>query len=278
MDDYARTMPHIDVPGASLYYETDGHVSSPALLLLHAGIANLRMWDPQIEALAAGHFVIRFDARGFGQTTTENVEFSNLADATAVLDHLGIPLATLVGCSRGGSIAIDLAVAAPHRVAGLVTVGAGPSGFPEVELTEVEDARFDGLDEAFDAKDWHRLARLEAALWAFGPLRREEELDPDFVATAYELNRANVVHAEENPTPVPLDPPACDRVVDIDVPALITVGEYDITPTFAQYEYLLSAIPNASGCAFRDTAHLPSVERPTEFSRVLVDWLAENGL
>ena len=116
------------------------------------------------------------------------------------------------------------------------------------------------------------------ALWAFGPLRKEEDLDPEFVSIAYELNRANVVHAEEEPVPLPLDPPACDRVVDIDAPALITVGEYDVTAALAQYEYLLSTVPNATGCTFRDTAHLPNLERPDEFERVLLDWLTENGL
>lgn len=271
-------MPHIDVPGASLYYETAGHVSSPALLLLHAGIANLRMWDPQVDALAAEHFVIRFDARGFGQTTTEDVEFSNRDDALAVLDHLGIATATLVGCSRGGSTALDVAVERPERVTGVVTIGSGPSGFPEVELTDVEDAAFDQVDEAFTAKDWHRLARLEVALWAIGPLRRDHDLDPEFVSLAYELNRVNVVHAEEKPVRIPLEPPAFDRLVDIEVPTLVTVGAFDITPVLAQYEYLLSALPNARGVTFREAGHLPSVERPAEFEQVLVDWLSEKGL
>jgi len=271
-------MPSLDVPGASLYYETDGHASSPALLLIHAGIANLRMWDPQITALAARHYVIRFDTRGFGRTTTENVAFSNRADAVAVLDHLGVARATLIGCSRGGSIAIDVAVESPDRVAGLVTIGSGPSGFPEVELSEAEDVLFDTLDDAFDARDWERLARLEVALWAVGPLRREADLDPEFVATAYRLNLDNVAHAEESPIPIPLEPPAVERVVDIEVPALVTVGEYDITPALAQYEFLLETLPNASGCTFRDAAHLPSVEHPAEVQRVLVSWLARNGL
>ena len=271
-------MPHLTVPGASLYYETDGHISNPALLLIHAGIANLRMCDPQIDALAAAHFVIRFDTRGFGQTSTDDVEFSNRADALALLDHLGVARATVIGCSRGGGIAIDLAVEHPDRVAGLVTIGSGPSGFPDTELTDVEDARFDEIDAAFEAEDWHRLARLEAALWDFGPLRREEDLDPEFVSTAYALNRVNVVHAEENPVSLPLEPSAYDRVVDIEVPTLITVGEYDISEVLAAYEYLVSTVPDASGCVFRDAAHLPNVEQAADVQRVLLGWLAENRL
>jgi 3-oxoadipate enol-lactonase len=271
-------MPHLTVPGASLYYETDGHISQPALLLIHAGIATLRMWDPQIPALAADHFVIRFDTRGFGQTESEDVEFSNRADALALLDHLGVERATLIGCSRGGTIAIDLAVDSPDRVAGLVVIGSGPSGFPDTELTDVEDARFDEIDRAFEAQDWHRLARLEAAIWDFGPMRREEDLDPEFVATAYALNRVNVIHAEEKPVSLPLEPPAYDRVVDIDVPTLVAVGDYDMSEVLAAYEYLLTAVPNADGCVIHDTAHLPNVERPDVVERVLLGWLGDHSL
>ncbi|WP_022887179.1 alpha/beta fold hydrolase [Glaciibacter superstes] len=96
--------------------------------------------------------------------------------------------------------------------------------------------------------------------------------------TAYELNRVNVVHAEEDPTALPLDPPAFDRLTDIEVPTLITVGEYDLTHHLAEYEFLLSTIPTASGCTFRDTAHLPNVEQAADFERVLLGWLAENQL
>jgi 3-oxoadipate enol-lactonase len=271
-------MPHLDVPGASLYYETDGHINKPALLLIHAGIATLRMWDPQIPALAADHFVIRFDTRGFGQTSTEDVAFSNRADALALLDHLGVARATLIGCSRGGTIAIDLAVDSPDRVAGLVVIGSGPSGFPDTELTDGEDARFDEIDQAFEAQDWHRLARLEAAIWGFGPLRREEDLDPEFVAAVYALNRVNVIHAEEKPVSLPLEPPAFDRVVDIEVPTLVVVGDQDISEVLAAYEYLTMSVPDAEGCVIRNTAHLPNVEHPDVVERVLLGWLADHSL
>ena len=271
-------MPHVDVEGASLYFETDGPAGGPALLLIHAGIANLRMWDPQVEALAQDHFVVRFDTRGFGRTEAQNLEFSNRADALAVLDHVGVHKATVVGCSRGGGIAIDLALESAGRVLGLVAVGAGPSGFPVIELTEREDDLFDELDAAFAAANWEHLGRLETALWGFGPERRESELDPSFVEMAYALNLANVPHAEEAPIPLPLEPPAYDRVSDIAVPTLVMVGEFDVTPALAQYEYLLTTVPKADGCRFPGAAHLPNLEQPAEFERVLLDWLKTNGL
>ena len=271
-------MPRLNVSGASLYYETLGEPDSPALLLLHAGIATLRMWDPQVAALAEQHFVIRFDARGFGQTTTENVEFSDRADALALLDHLGVARATLIGSSRGGTIALDIAVESPERVAGLVTIGAGPSGFPATELTAREEALLDKLNAARAAREWPRLARLEVALWAVGPTRKQAEVDPAFLALAQELNMRNVIHGAESLVSIPLEPSALNRLGDIEVPALATVGELDVSTALAQYQLLLEALSGATGHVFPGAAHLPSVEHPLEFQRVLMKWLTANTL
>jgi len=272
-------MPHLTVPGAELYYESDGHASAPALLLIPAGIATLRMWDAQVEALAAAHLVVRYDPRGFGATRHDPaVPISNRADALAVLDHLGVDRATVVGSSRGGTIALDVALDAPDRVSGVVTIGAGPSGFPELPLTDEEHRRIDELDEVDPAVDARRLVRLETALWAAGPLRLEDDLDPGFVRRAHELNEPNIAHAADDGTMVPLDPPAYGRLGDIRSPALVMVGEYDLSTTRSHYDHLLEALPDATGFCFQDAAHLPNVERPDEFTHVLLDWLGERGL
>lgn len=271
-------MPHLDVPGASLYYEVDGHSSAPTVLLIHSGVATLRMWDPVVDSLMGDHNVVRFDMRGSGLTTTTDVAFSHRADARAILDHLGVAEATVVGCARGGRVAIDLAVDTPERVCGLITIGAGPSGFPEVEFTAAEDAAFDELDAAFRAGDWDLFADLEVRLWSIGPSRREEDLDPEFVRTAYELNRANVGHAADKPTLLPLEPPAYDRVVDIDVPTLVTVGDHDLAGSLVRFEYLAATIPGADTVRFAHSANLPSVEEHDEFAATLREWLGIHGL
>jgi 3-oxoadipate enol-lactonase len=271
-------MPHLDLPGASLYYETDGHITSPAVLLLHAGIASLRMWDPLVPRLAGDHFVIRFDERGFGQTKTENTEFSDRQDARDLLDHLGIDQAVVVGSSRGGSIALDLAVETPARVTGVMTIGSGPSGFPEAELTEAETAAFETIDSLFTAGEWHQLMRAETEIWAFGPTRRASELDPAFVEVAYEVHRPNAAHWSEEPVDLELDPPAYGRVAGITVPVLATVGDLDVSVCLDQQVFLVESIPNAEGYIFADSAHLPSLEHQDEFAAVLTGWMRRNGL
>ena len=136
----------IPVPGAQLNAADDG--AGDPLILLHAGIADLRSWDAMVPLLAdAGFRVVRYDQRGFGRTETDDVEFSNRADLIAVLDALGIDRAALVGNSRGGQVAFDTAIEFPDRVVAVVGVGAGIGGF-EHDPTPEEAAIFAELGAA----------------------------------------------------------------------------------------------------------------------------------
>lgn len=272
-------MPMLSVPGAELCYESAGRASASALLLIPAGIATLRMWDAQVEALAADHFVVRYDPRGFGGTRhDEAVLFANHADALAVLDHLGVERATLVGASRGGRIALDVALAAPDRVRGVVTVGSVPGGAPDVPSSEAEQRAFAAIEALDPLVEAERIVRLETELWVAGPRRTLDELDPAFLRLAHELHAPNIAHAADDGTMIPLEPPAFERLEEIEVPALVAVGEYDLSEELHAYDEFLARLPDATGVRLADTAHLPSVERAAEFTRVLRDWLAARGL
>ena len=267
-------MSYLELPGASIYYELDGSPHDPALLLIHSGITQLRMWDPQIEALSQAHFVIRFDARGFGRTVAQPGPYSDRWDALSLLDHVGVDTVTAIGCSRGGMIAIELAVDAPGRTAGLVTIGSTPSGHPEVEETPHEHALYELVEAATGAEQ----LRLEADFWEVGPLRDPATLDPAFVATARELNVANLSHINEKRERIPLEPPAYERLGEITVPTLVMVGEHDVSVVMPATKSLLARIPNAQEHRFAEVAHLPNVEQPEEFEAVLLAWLTEHHL
>ena len=271
-------MPTLDVPGASLYYETDGRISDPAVLLIHAGVATLRMWDPQAEALARDHFVVRYDTRGFGRTTCDDSTYSDRADAIDLLDHLGVPAATVIGASRGGRIATDLALEHPDRVTGLVTVGAGLGGFDYPQPTEAEAALIRRIAAAEESGEWELANSLDVELWCIAPTRNATELDPAFVETAFALNRDNLGHERERPEPIALSPSAWARLEELALPTLVTVGDSDISEATTVFEAVTGRLPAAESHVFAGAAHLPSVERPAEFGRVLGDWLAARGL
>src|SRR5215212_11565245 len=136
-----------NVNGARIAYDVVG--SGPPVLLLHAGIGDRRMWDAQVPVFAEHFTVIRFDARGFGETRKPDAPFSSYADPIGLLDHLGISRAHFIGVSMGSETAIEAAIAAPERVSALVAVAAR-TGAP------VSSALRDGWDrvnELYEAGD-----------------------------------------------------------------------------------------------------------------------------
>jgi pimeloyl-ACP methyl ester carboxylesterase len=261
----------IAVPGGHLWAQWAGEGSG--VLLAHAGIADARMWDPQWEALAARHRVVRYDLRGFGRSEVEHVTFSNRADMVAVLDAAGLERAVLVGCSRAGQIVVDTALEFPDRVAGIAWVCGGLGG-SDAPSTPEEEALFERAEALEAAKDWAAAADLDVAMWVDGfgqpPGRAPEPVRELVRRMAYETYAQEKVYGD----PVPLDPPAAARLGELRGPLLALVGRYDESATHANADRLVAAVPGARRLDV-DTAHLPNLERPAWFTETLLAFLAD---
>ena len=109
-----------------MHYEVKG--SGPAVVLLHQGIVDSRVWEPQWESFGERYRLLRCDLAGFGRSPIESVPLCHAQYAAALLDDLGISGAGLVGGSLGGRIALEIAVARPELVGALVLVAAGLPG------------------------------------------------------------------------------------------------------------------------------------------------------
>jgi 3-oxoadipate enol-lactonase len=119
----------INVRDGSVWAEDTGG-GLPPVVLLHPGVGDSRIWDPVWERLAGRHRLIRYDVRGFGRSAPPAGRFSRLDDLRRVLDRLGVGPALFAGCSMGGGTALDLALAEPERVRGMVLACPGISGAP----------------------------------------------------------------------------------------------------------------------------------------------------
>ncbi len=253
--------------GAYIAYDVTG--SGPALLLLHAGLGDRRMWDDQIPAFAAHFTVIRFDARGFGETIMPPTPYSPSGDAFALLDHLGIERAHLVGVSMGSQTAIEMAVAAPERISALVAVAAR-TGTP---VSPALRAGWDHVNELFEAGDIAAAVEYELRMWVDGPDRGPEEVDPRMRERVREMNAALFARDDDEGEELPLDPPAADRLAQITAPTLIVYGDKDLMDVRQAAAPLAAAIPGARLVVIPDAAHLPQMERPEEFNRVVLEFL-----
>lgn len=264
-------MPFIEFNGAQIYYETKG--VGPAVLFVHAGIADSRMWDDQWEAFAEHYQVIRLDTRGFGQTVGTDVEYSNRADVRAVLDHLGVEKAALIGCSRGGQIVTDTALESPERVWALVSVCGGLGGFDWDDAPQAEIDVFEEADRLFEAREWEAVLEIEARIWVDGFHRTPGQVPKAVRDKVIAMNRQSLIHVDEGGRPIVLDPPAIDRLASIQCPVLITYGDLDTSHTLAVGNYLAANVAGAQKHIFANSAHVPNMEHPEEFNRVVLDFL-----
>lgn len=262
---------YVETNGGRLYYEVDGE--GPDVLAIHAGIANLRMWDDQVAALAPSHRVIRYDTRGFGHTETRAVEFSNRADAVAVLDQVGAESAVVIGASRGGMIALDLTIEFPDRVDALVVAAGGVGGYMPDGADEYDEL-FEEAEQRWEAKDWEWLTEFDTTFWVDGPGQPPDRVDPGLRSTVEGWIRDNYLAEKEFGQPIVLEPSAADRLGEIEVPVLVMVGDLDEPATVASCRYLADQVPDARFELFEGAAHMLNMEQPERFNRTLLDFLA----
>ena len=250
------------------------------MVLVHAGVGDRRLWDAQVEPFAEAHRVVRLDLRGFGESALPGGPFSHVDDVRALLDHLEIERAALVGNSFGGRVALDFALIHPERTTALVLVGSALTGY---EASAAMDA-FDEEEEAFlDDGKLDEAVELNLRTWLDGPERESAPVSPELRARVAEMQRSSLetlVRAYEgSPEPGPIawaDPPAATRLAEVPAPTLVVVGKLDQPDFRAISERLGAEIPGAETAAL-DTAHLPALERPEEFNRLVLGFLARAG-
>lgn len=132
---------YVPLPEGRLWFDERG--KGPVVVLIHGGNMDSRMWDDQMAPFARSFRTIRYDVRPYGRSSTPTRLSYAHEDLRALLDHLKIDRAHLVGLSLGGRIAIDFALAYPERVDRLVLAGPGLSGFqfsPDDRLAPMLDA------------------------------------------------------------------------------------------------------------------------------------------
>lgn len=256
---------------ARIWYQATGE--GDPVLFIHAGICDSRMWDPQFAGRPESHRYIRYDQQGFGRTPLAGDPYTGHEDALAVLDGAGAGSAVVVGCSMGGGTAIDLALAAPDRIRGLVLIGAWSPGFTGPDA-EYEPAQWPEVVASFRAGDLDRAAELETEIWVVGVGRARSEVDADLLETVKAMDRqALETEKQREELSRPLDPPAAERMGELIAPVLVMVGEHDLPDIRAAAAHLAAGTGTGAPVVIPGTAHLPNLERPEVFDAALRGFL-----
>jgi 3-oxoadipate enol-lactonase len=230
-----------------------------AVLLLHAGVCDRRMWEPQWEPWAAQFRVVRCDLRGFGDSPIPEHPYVDIDDLVELLDHLGIERATVVGASYGGRVALELATHYPDRVTSLLLLCAAYLG---IDPTPAVEAFGDREDELLEAGDIEAAVQLNVDAWV-GPEadERSRNLVAEMQRRAFELQ----LPAEHLPGPERRDV----DLAAIVAPALVVSGGHDFDYFQTIAAHLATTLPNARLVGLDWAGHLPSLERPDAVTALL---------
>lgn len=255
------------VPGGRLYYETRG--KGPPLVLIHGGSMDRRLWDLQLEPLASRFRVIRYDVRNFGRSSTAKAPFASADDLGGLLRFLRVDRAYLVGLSLGGRIAIDFALTHPDAVRALILAGPGLSGYQTSTNTP---ARVAELQRAIEQAD--SVAVVE--WWLRSPYMTAAMERADLVPRIRRLVRDNVRNWFVGSLERPAAPPALGRLHELRVPMLVIVGARDVPDMHRIGDTLAAAVPGATKIVVADAGHIVNLERPGEFNRLVLTFLAKH--
>jgi len=235
--------------GADKIWAEDSGGDGPALLLLHEGVADARMWDPVWPAVTSVCRAIRYDVRGFGRSPAATETYTLLADALTVLNYFGIGAAHLVGCSMGGGTAIELALAWPERASSLVLLCPGIPGYPYPDPDPAVEARFEAAEAAGDVDG---LIRLSLQEWG-----RSGD-DP----TVTDLMRSALRAWDNQQRFMQEGEPVYERLDQLRSSAVLMIGDADSAGLIASNEAAAARIPGCELIRMPGVDHYPTVRAP----------------
>jgi pimeloyl-ACP methyl ester carboxylesterase len=256
---------------ALIHYEIAG--TGDPFVMIHAGVADSRQWDKEFAYFQRSFRVLRYDLRGYGRSDPVEGDFTHIADLAALLDHLRMsePL-ILMGCSMGGRLAMDFALENPSRARAILMVDAGPSG---LQLDVPKHPKADAAEKAYNDGDLDLVAELETQIWFDGMGRTSSQVDPSMRKLVFDMNRRGLEQdAKRLGTRLPdASMPAAGRLADLRIPVLVVIGANDIPYNLAAADHMVDRIPGALKVTMPDAAHLPNLDHPDEFRRIVSAFL-----
>jgi len=230
-----------------------------------------RMWADQIDVFAARFRVLTYDLRGFGQSASpeSEVPYTHADDLHALLDHLGIERAAVIGLSLGGRIAEEFALTYPDSLSALVLVDAALGGHQfSAAFMPTLGALFEGAREG-------RLAEAKAG-WMAAPLFAQSRTSPDVAARLGQMVDEHTGWGLQNPDPhLAMSPPTRDRLSEITAPTLVIVGEHDLPDFHAVADILAAEIPGAQKVVLPGAGHMANMDAPEAFNEAVLGFLRD---
>jgi 3-oxoadipate enol-lactonase len=250
--------------GLQFNVKVDGTPGSPVIALSNPLGQDLSIWDGVVSALKSKYQIVRHDQRGHGRTSQPfgNTSFPQLTDdLVAILDYLKVrKLHALIGVSMGGVVALDFGLRYSKRVGKIIACDCAPLSAPGNK--EAWDSRIALIREkGIDALADQTAARWFTDPWKENPankttLKKVRDLFAKLPPSAFIANARAMDHYDY-----------LEKMKDLKVPCVLVVGAQDLP--LEQMKEMEKRIPDVKMNIIENCGHLPMVEQPREFMKIL---------
>jgi pimeloyl-ACP methyl ester carboxylesterase len=243
----------------SLRYRDEG--AGPAVVFLHGWTLDLELWDAQAAALGDSMRVLRLDRRGFGLSGGTPDARADAGDVVALLDHLQVPRAAVVGMSQGARAALATAQGVPHRVTALVLDGP-----PDCFSAGDGEADADLSMQPF--RELVRTGGLDAfrRAWRVHPLMRLHGGDPAAQAALDGMLARYPGRDLTGPAPAAAAAVDAASLARLALPVLILGGQHDTPARIRAADALARALPGAGYRRIPGAGHLANLDNPAAYN------------
>lgn len=255
------------VRGINISYDDVGQ--GAPLVFVHGHPFDRSMWQDQAGALRSQYRLIAPDLRGYGETTAVPgiVSLTEMAaDIAALLDELGIEQAMLAGLSMGGQIVLEFYRLFPSRVRALILADTSPQAETEAGKRIRRDTAERLLREGMSLYADETLPKMLSA----HSIAHQPEVADRLLAM---MQRTPPVGAAAALRGRAERPDYVELLSRISVPTLVVVGSDDAFTPVSDAEFMHARIPSAQLAVIAETGHVPNMEKPDEFNRILIEFL-----
>jgi len=255
----------ININGRNLFIKTFGN--GEPLFFLHSSLLTSTMWDNQIDYFSKKNLTIAFDFCGHGKSELPKGLYSDYDDLKAIIDKMKLSKITLIGCSYGGSVALDFTLKYPENVSKLILISPAVNGYNyPLRLTIESIKNFKNVKKHGIEKSAELF--IKNKYWSyFVPEKNKETFKNIFI------ENKNFYNGNYSKKYI-LKPVAIKRLSEVNKDVLLIIGDNDAAFNKDVSKILKEKITNIKFCEIKGCGHLPNIEKSEEVNKIIDEYLS----
>jgi pimeloyl-ACP methyl ester carboxylesterase len=256
----------IDINGKILFVKTMGN--GEPLLFLHSSLLTSEMWNSQMEYFYKKYLTITYDFCGHGKSELPKGSYSDYDDLKAIIDKMNLSKIILVGCSYGGSVAVDFTLKYPEYISKLILISPAINGYRYPLRLTLESIRNFKNVQKYGIEKSVELFMGNKYWNYFVP---EKNGFKEIFKKLF-IGNNNFYNGKYNKKYI-LNPIAIKRLTEINTDILLIIGNNDSKFNKIVAKELKDKIRNIKYCEIKECGHLPNIEKNDEVNKLIEEYL-----